>query len=257
MALLSLVSGSWVRPWMVAFTSRHWFCPAHGPHIKTSSVICSAEYCPQAGKAPAPCSSGSLPLPTPSPPSRRIPSQCWGVGLTWWEDGCEVTDRCCPSATEPGQLHSPLAHSSVSPCSEPRVSQFIKKYVASCLLISDTNTELSYILPSEAVKKGCFERLFLVPVGTGGGGQAGGCRVLWHCGHLLPSSCSALPPQHLEQSLEELDLTSFGLMDTTLEEVFLKVSEEDQSLENSDVGTGSGGTCGGAGAGTCVFAWAR
>uniref|UniRef100_A0A8D2PRP9 ATP-binding cassette sub-family A member 2 n=1 Tax=Zosterops lateralis melanops TaxID=1220523 RepID=A0A8D2PRP9_ZOSLA len=109
------------------------------------------------------------------------------------------------------QPHSPLSHSSVSPCSEPRVSQFIKKYVASCLLISDTNTELSYILPSEAVKKGCFERLF----------------------------------QHLEQSLEELDLTSFGLMDTTLEEVFLKVSEEDQSLENSDVGTGwCGSNCG-------------
>ncbi|KAM9218175.1 ATP-binding cassette sub-family A member 2 isoform 1-T1 [Leptosomus discolor] len=105
------------------------------------------------------------------------------------------------NGTEPGQPHSPPAHSSVSPCSEPRVSQFIRKYVASCLLISDTNTELSYILPSEAVKKGCFERLF----------------------------------QHLEQSLEELDLTSFGLMDTTLEEVFLKVSEEDQSLENSDV----------------------
>uniref|UniRef100_A0A8B9MKZ8 ATP-binding cassette sub-family A member 2 n=1 Tax=Accipiter nisus TaxID=211598 RepID=A0A8B9MKZ8_9AVES len=105
------------------------------------------------------------------------------------------------NGTEPGQPHSPPAHSSISPCSEPRVSQFIKKYVASCLLISDTNTELSYILPSEAVKKGCFERLF----------------------------------QHLEQSLEELELTSFGLMDTTLEEVFLKVSEEDQSLENSDV----------------------
>ncbi|NXK80388.1 ABCA2 protein, partial [Amazona guildingii] len=104
------------------------------------------------------------------------------------------------NGTEPAQPHSPPAHCSVSPCSEPRVSQFIKKYVASCLLISDTNTELSYVLPSEAVKKGCFERLF----------------------------------QHLEQSLEELDLTSFGLMDTTLEEVFLKVSEEDQSLENSD-----------------------
>ncbi|XP_019396628.1 PREDICTED: ATP-binding cassette sub-family A member 2 [Crocodylus porosus] len=105
------------------------------------------------------------------------------------------------NSTDAGQTHSPPSHSSVSPCSEPRVSQFIKKYVASCLLISDTNTELSYILPSEAVKKGCFERLF----------------------------------QHLEQSLDELDLTSFGLMDTTLEEVFLKVSEEDQSLENSDI----------------------
>lgn len=79
-----------------------------------------------------------------------------------------MTDRCCPSATEPGQPHSPPAHSSVSPCSEPRVSQFIKKYVASCLLISDTNTELSYILPSEAVKKGCFERLFQVTAGAGG-----------------------------------------------------------------------------------------
>ncbi|CAM4645740.1 unnamed protein product [Lepidochelys olivacea] len=105
------------------------------------------------------------------------------------------------NGTDSGQTHSPLSHSSASPCSEPRVTQFIKKYVASCLLISNTNTELSYILPSEAVKKGCFERLF----------------------------------QHLEQSLGELELTSFGLMDTTLEEVFLKVSEEDLSLENSDV----------------------
>ncbi|KAJ7308105.1 hypothetical protein JRQ81_008613 [Phrynocephalus forsythii] len=101
-----------------------------------------------------------------------------------------------------GQTHSsPSGPSSVSPCSEARVTQFIKKYVSSCFLISNTNTELSYILPSEAVKKGCFERLF----------------------------------QHLEHSLADLDLTSFGLMDTTLEEVFLKVSEEDQSLENSDV----------------------
>uniref|UniRef100_A0A8C6Y8P9 ATP-binding cassette sub-family A member 2 n=1 Tax=Naja naja TaxID=35670 RepID=A0A8C6Y8P9_NAJNA len=100
----------------------------------------------------------------------------------------------------PPALLGPGRGGILSPCSEERVSQFIKKHVASCLLISNTNTELSYILPSEAAKKGCFERLF----------------------------------QHLEHSLEELDLTSFGLMDTTLEEVFLKVSEEDQSLEDSD-----------------------
>uniref|UniRef100_A0A672R3J8 ATP binding cassette subfamily A member 2 n=1 Tax=Sinocyclocheilus grahami TaxID=75366 RepID=A0A672R3J8_SINGR len=90
--------------------------------------------------------------------------------------------------------------SSISPCSESRVTQFIRQYVASCLLVSDSNTELSYVLPSEAVRKGCFERLF----------------------------------QALEQSLDSLALTSFGVMDTTLEEVFLKVSEEDLSLENSD-----------------------
>uniref|UniRef100_A0A8C5TQW7 ATP-binding cassette sub-family A member 2 n=1 Tax=Malurus cyaneus samueli TaxID=2593467 RepID=A0A8C5TQW7_9PASS len=132
--------------------------------------------------------------------------KCCGSPLflkSTYGDGYKLTvvKKQSDTRNEPGQPHSPPGHSAVSPCSEPRVSQFIKKYVASCLLISDTNTELSYILPSEAVKKGCFERLF----------------------------------QHLEQSLEELDLTSFGLMDTTLEEVFLKVSEEDQSLENSDV----------------------
>ncbi|XP_023814646.1 ATP-binding cassette sub-family A member 2 isoform X3 [Oryzias latipes] len=90
--------------------------------------------------------------------------------------------------------------SAQSPCSETRVTKFIQQFVASCLLVSDSNTELSYVLPSEAVKKGCFERLF----------------------------------QALEQNLTSLALTSFGVMDTTLEEVFLKVSEEDQSLENSD-----------------------
>ncbi|XP_041049177.1 ATP-binding cassette sub-family A member 2 isoform X10 [Carcharodon carcharias] len=94
-----------------------------------------------------------------------------------------------------------LSPSSRSSCLETKVSQFIKKYVVSTILISDTNTEISYILPSEAVKKGCFERLF----------------------------------QALDLNLEDLNLTSFGLMDTTLEEVFLKVSEEDQSLENSDI----------------------
>ncbi|XP_069922915.1 ATP-binding cassette sub-family A member 2 isoform X2 [Oryctolagus cuniculus] len=101
---------------------------------------------------------------------------------------------------EPGLASSPPGRAQLSHCSEPQVSQFIRKHVASCLLVSDTSTELSYILPSEATKKGAFQRLF----------------------------------QSLECSLDALHLSSFGLMDTTLEEVFLKVSEEDQSLENSE-----------------------
>uniref|UniRef100_A0AAR2KPX3 ATP-binding cassette sub-family A member 2 n=1 Tax=Pygocentrus nattereri TaxID=42514 RepID=A0AAR2KPX3_PYGNA len=104
-----------------------------------------------------------------------------------------------------GECSSVPPSSALSPCSESRVTQFIRQYVASCLLVSDSNTELSYVLPSEAVKKGCFERLF----------------------------------QALEQSLDSLALTSFGVMDTTLEEVFLKVSEEDLSVENSDAGPAS------------------
>ncbi|XP_008049206.2 ATP-binding cassette sub-family A member 2-like, partial [Carlito syrichta] len=61
---------------------------------------------------------------------------------------------------EPGLASSPPGRAPLSSCSEPQVSQFIRKHVASCLLVSDTSTELSYILPSEAAKKGAFERLF-------------------------------------------------------------------------------------------------
>lgn len=51
-----------------------------------------------------------------------------------------------------------------------------------------------------------------------------------------PFSSVVWASKALEHSLDSLALTSFGVMDTTLEEVFLKVSEEDQSLENSDAG---------------------
>ncbi|MGH0160942.1 UNVERIFIED_CONTAM: hypothetical protein FKN15_044125 [Acipenser sinensis] len=135
--------------------------------------------------------------------------KCCGSPLflkSTYGDGYKLTvvkkqsDSSNPALGQPLCTLPPSSSSSLSPCSEVRVTQFIKKYVASCLLVSDSNSELSYVLPSEAAKKGCFERLF----------------------------------QALEQNLNSLALTSFGLRDTTLEEVFLKVSEEDQSLENSD-----------------------
>uniref|UniRef100_A0A4W3GWE2 ATP-binding cassette sub-family A member 2 n=1 Tax=Callorhinchus milii TaxID=7868 RepID=A0A4W3GWE2_CALMI len=130
--------------------------------------------------------------------------KCCGSPLflkSTYGDGYKLTVVKKQSDAQNSQNLSPLSHCLVGCCSEPKVSQFIRKYVASTMLISDTNTEISYILPSEAAKKGCFERLF----------------------------------QALDFNLEDLNLTSFGLMDTTLEEVFLKVSEEDQSLENSDI----------------------
>ena len=67
-----------------------------------------------------------------------------------------------PTLPEPGLTASPPGPAQLSSCSESQVSQFIRKHVASCLLVSDTSTELSYILPSEAAKKGAFERLFQV-----------------------------------------------------------------------------------------------
>uniref|UniRef100_A0A3B3QVD2 ATP-binding cassette sub-family A member 2 n=1 Tax=Paramormyrops kingsleyae TaxID=1676925 RepID=A0A3B3QVD2_9TELE len=136
--------------------------------------------------------------------------KCCGSPLflkSTYGDGYKLTLVKNQPAAQPCSLSpSSAPPSSLSPCSEARVTHFIRQFVASCLLVSDSNTELSYVLPSEAIKKGCFERLF----------------------------------QALEENLDSLALTSFGVMDTTLEEVFLKVSEEDQSLENSDAGDSAG-----------------
>uniref|UniRef100_A0A8C5JNS6 ATP-binding cassette sub-family A member 2 n=1 Tax=Junco hyemalis TaxID=40217 RepID=A0A8C5JNS6_JUNHY len=153
--------------------------------------------------------------------------KCCGSPLflkSTYGDGYKLTVVKKQSDTRNGTglgSHSPLSHSSVSPCSEPRVSQFIKKYVASCLLISDTNTELSYILPSEAVKKGCFERLFqtwgwvlLLPLGwlSWAGylaqlpGSPGRCGSNCARGLMSPS----VPEQEAEVEAEDRDLAGRG-----------------------------------------------
>jgi hypothetical protein len=95
-----------------------------------------------------------------------------------------------PPSSEPVLASSPPGRAQLSSCSEPQVSQFIRKHVTSCLLVSDTSTELSYILPSEAAKKGAFERLFQVwgqGPGCGGGGHSPALHVHLHWPHLAPS----------------------------------------------------------------------
>ncbi|GAB1604923.1 ATP-binding cassette sub-family A member 2-like, partial [Argonauta hians] len=79
----------------------------------------------------------------------------------------------------------------VTECQQNKVTTFILKHVKSAYLKSENKRELHYILPFEEIKKGNAERLF----------------------------------QALESSLNSLKISSFGVMDTTLEEVFLKVTE--------------------------------
>ncbi|XP_070532576.1 ATP-binding cassette sub-family A member 2-like [Ptychodera flava] len=76
-----------------------------------------------------------------------------------------------------------------------KVTNFIHRHISGAVLASENNHELSYILPSEAAKKGCFEKLF----------------------------------EQLSEQQDELGVSSYGLMDTALEEVFLKVTESHAS----------------------------
>ncbi|EEC08268.1 hypothetical protein IscW_ISCW018772, partial [Ixodes scapularis] len=72
------------------------------------------------------------------------------------------------------------------------VTSFIRRHVETASLVSETQHELHYILPLLELRKGSFEKLFSA----------------------------------LEASLGFLGISSYGIKNTTLEEVFLKVAEE-------------------------------
>lgn len=112
-----------------------------------------------------------------------------GYHLTFSKADPEVLDRGEEDAGENESKHkSPLP---ASPCQQSKVTAFVQKYVSSAYLVSENTRELHYILPFEEVKKGCFEKLF----------------------------------SNLDTSLDSLKVSSYGVMDTNLEEIFLKVTE--------------------------------
>ncbi|ESP00897.1 hypothetical protein LOTGIDRAFT_81234, partial [Lottia gigantea] len=89
------------------------------------------------------------------------------------------------------EIHSQIETVPTSLCEEVKVTEFIRKHIPSAYLANETTRELHYILPFEEAKKGNFEKFFLV----------------------------------CESGLDHLHISSMGVMDTTLEEVFLKVTE--------------------------------
>ncbi|XP_063401544.1 phospholipid-transporting ATPase ABCA1-like [Mytilus trossulus] len=77
--------------------------------------------------------------------------------------------------------------------SKKRISAFVKKYIRRAKLVEDNSTEVIFQLPPESARDGYLEMLF----------------------------------EMLENCHEDLGISSYGISDTCLEEVFLKVAEED------------------------------
>lgn len=71
------------------------------------------------------------------------------------------------------------------------MTRLVEKHVPKSALLNQTAQELTYVLPHDAVGKGQFPSLFAA----------------------------------LKEKKASLDVQGFGLMDSTLEEVFLKVAE--------------------------------
>ncbi|XP_052239441.1 ATP-binding cassette sub-family A member 2-like isoform X2 [Dreissena polymorpha] len=95
------------------------------------------------------------------------------------------------NSTDGLDQHEPSNNEKVSHCEAQTVSRFIQKYVSTAYLKQETRRELHYILPYEEARKGNFEKLF----------------------------------QALETGQEDIHISSYGVSDSNLEEVFLEVTE--------------------------------
>ncbi|CAG2250054.1 ABCA1 [Mytilus edulis] len=84
--------------------------------------------------------------------------------------------------------------------SSRRTTELILQYVKNAQLVEENNTELTYQLPSEAAHSGQFEQLF----------------------------------EQLERCNKDMGISSFGISDTSLEEVFLRVADETGVDENDE-----------------------
>ena len=86
-------------------------------------------------------------------------------------------------------------------CSVEEVGNFIQKHMPSAYLVGESQRELQYIMPFEEAKKGNMRKLF----------------------------------QALDASMQELYINSYGVMDTNLEEIFLKITEAACQEEESEL----------------------
>ncbi|NXL93932.1 ABCA1 protein, partial [Alectura lathami] len=94
-------------------------------------------------------------------------------------------------------------HPSPSPPDVPQLSALLQKLVPGCRLVEDIGHELHFVLPYGGAKDGAFGELF----------------------------------QELDARLGELGISSYGISDTTLEEIFLKVAK-DTGVDGDRTGKG-------------------
>ncbi|XP_038055942.1 retinal-specific phospholipid-transporting ATPase ABCA4-like [Patiria miniata] len=96
-------------------------------------------------------------------------------------------DELLPKKSKP-----PIDIADCGSCQEGTVTSFIQSYLPSATLCENLGTELSYMLPSAATQEGSLEFLF----------------------------------KELETFKDQLYITNFGISDTSLEEVFLSVTDD-------------------------------
>ncbi|GLD53697.1 ATP-binding cassette sub-family A member 1-like isoform X1, partial [Lates japonicus] len=134
--------------------------------------------------------------------------KCFGSGyyLTLVRDGAEkmtaqrngiihskaIEEKDCPSRSSPDDGIGSQSWSSSDPSDLTAVGQLVRRHVPEAVFLESIGQEITYILPYGGARDGTFALLF----------------------------------QELDLAMADLGLTSYGISDTTLEEIFLKVAED-------------------------------
>uniref|UniRef100_A0A665XDU4 P-type phospholipid transporter n=1 Tax=Echeneis naucrates TaxID=173247 RepID=A0A665XDU4_ECHNA len=133
--------------------------------------------------------------------------KCFGRGyyLTLVRNGTEkmtrqgiiqsqaTEEKDCPSRDSPDDgIGSQSWNNSEQPSDLTAVDQLVQRHVPEAVFLESIGQEINYILPYGGAKDGTFALLF----------------------------------QELDLAMADLGLTSYGISDTTLEEIFLKVAED-------------------------------
>uniref|UniRef100_A0A452UE04 P-type phospholipid transporter n=1 Tax=Ursus maritimus TaxID=29073 RepID=A0A452UE04_URSMA len=104
----------------------------------------------------------------------------------------DVESSLTKESESPGDGEQPAGSSLGAIYNVSAISNLIRKHVAEARLVEDIGHELTYVLPYEAAKEGAFVELF----------------------------------HEIDDRLSDLGISSYGISETTLEEIFLKVAEE-------------------------------
>uniref|UniRef100_A0A3P9L2N4 P-type phospholipid transporter n=1 Tax=Oryzias latipes TaxID=8090 RepID=A0A3P9L2N4_ORYLA len=102
------------------------------------------------------------------------------------------TESDCPSSSSLDEDRGCQSSDNSNPADLKHVTQFVRKHVPEVVFLESIGQEITFILPYARARDGTFATLF----------------------------------QELDKVMDKLGLTSYGVSDTTLEEIFLKVAED-------------------------------
>ncbi|XP_047448746.1 phospholipid-transporting ATPase ABCA1-like isoform X2 [Mugil cephalus] len=104
----------------------------------------------------------------------------------------ETAETGCPSRTSPDEGIDSQSWSNSDPSDLTAVGQLVRCHVPEAVFLESIGQEITYVLPYGGARDGTFANLF----------------------------------RELDLAMANLGLTSYGISDTTLEEIFLKVAED-------------------------------